>query len=143
MRLIARAIRTQSRLIWKCLSSSLLSPLFQIKLRWHRWLSPQCLVEAGAGRRVGTPCPAGVFTGMALVGFCLWGFYSQLSIPVLLHRGPPEPPRSCLGIAILQQSQGCDCSQSWGLALIFLIDLLKKIKIIKGILMGIRLRRAL
>lgn len=81
---------------------------------------------------MGTPCPAGVFTGMALGGFCLWGFYSQLFIPVLLHPGPPEPPRSCLGIAILQRSQGCDCSQSWGLALIFLIDLLKKNKNNKG-----------
>lgn len=51
MRLIARAIRTQSRLIWKCLSSSLLSPLFQIKLRWPRCLHPWRLAPSHLRRR--------------------------------------------------------------------------------------------
>ena len=95
MRLIARAIRTQSRLIWKCLSSSLLSPLFQIKLRWHRCLYPWWLVPSHLRRRqAGSGAPRtspGVAWGLAavecihnisVVGCWLRGFYSRL---------PPHP----------------------------------------------------
>lgn len=91
MRLIARAIRTQSRLIWKCLSSSLLSPLFQIKLWWHRCLYPWWLVLSRLRRRqAGSGVPhvsPGTAWGLAevtcihnisMVGCWLRRFYSQL-----------------------------------------------------------------
>lgn len=146
MRLIARAIRTQSRLIWKCLSSSLLSPLFQIKLRWHRWLSLQCPTSAGGGCWASRGHTLSCWCvhrhgpgGLLLVGFLFPALYSHPAAPratratslVLGHRHPPAKP----GLRLLPElGLGLNISNRF---------IKKKIKIIKGILMGIRLRRAL